>query len=294
MENKRQRFVQRLEHFGKQQRIIPLYRGFPKEFGFHKFNLDVQYNNIKQFSERLFYYGEKSKFFWKEKIKSNFEINDIDNKVFTYIFEKFSEINKIENLECRKKKYIDRNKKSFDFFSNKDNLEIFLKGINNLLDDQKKCLRNYYFRIIHQLGETDYINQSLLVSSSRTEYVAKKFSKGDIIIYFWDFNFDNLPNISGDGIVFFNGKPYKDQKEISVFGAIFPHYIYAFKYKKKYYLNPALEKIDNEDEEAMDMAIIFGFDIDQEGFEKKAEKEIKGNAISRTSDGEVKEIKFHN
>ncbi|GIM61561.1 hypothetical protein CAPN008_16110 [Capnocytophaga canis] len=291
MKNNLEKFKQRLEKFEEQKRIKILHRGISKKDVFDRFNLDTKYNTIKQFKERLYFYGEKSKYFWKQRIKSDFGINDIDEKVFRYIFGKFTEIyDSRESLKKQKKNYVDKNRKKFEFFSKGDNLDVFLNAISDLSDNDKTLLRNYYFRIIHQLGETDYINQSLLVSSSQIEDVAKKFSKGDIIIYFWDFDFNNLPNLSGDGIVFFNGKPYENQVEISVFGAIFPHYIYAFKYEEKYYLNPALEKL--EDEEAMDMAIVFGFNINQDGFQERAKTEIIGNTVE-WDNGEFKEHKIY-
>jgi len=49
-------------------------------------------------------------------------------------------------------------------------------------------IRNYYLRILHQLGESNFKNQSNFVSSSEKRKVARKFSKSEIIINFWDIN----------------------------------------------------------------------------------------------------------
>jgi hypothetical protein len=74
--------------------IILLHRGVSKKFAFEKVSLDIKYNTIEQFAEKLFFFGEKSKYFWNNKINPansqlQFDINDTSDSFFKYIFKEF-------------------------------------------------------------------------------------------------------------------------------------------------------------------------------------------------------------
>ena len=256
-------FLKKLAYYKEKGWIKLLYRGIDEEFAFKLFTLDIECDSISQFAERLFFYGEKSRYFWQQKTGRKFLINDISDSVFDYIFDLFNQIALKNDVKAGTIRYKSLNKSVFFFFLNENNRDVFNKKINLLNTEEKKQYRNYYFRIIHQLGETDYKESSIYFSSSSAERVAKKFSKRGIIANFWDIDFKNFLFIK-KSVPFFNGRPYKTQKEISVFSAIFPHYIYSFKYKDKLYLNPAL--FASQD---MDSMILNGFDIDQANFDKK-------------------------
>ncbi len=43
----------------------------------------------------------------------------------------------------------------------------------------------------------------------------------------------------------FIGVPYPREEEESVFGAIFPHYIYSFQCEGKLYINPNIPDLDD-------------------------------------------------
>jgi len=60
-------FLERLEYFKKIGFIKILKRGVTKKFAFQRVNLDLKYNSMDQFAEKIFYYGEKSKYFWEQK-----------------------------------------------------------------------------------------------------------------------------------------------------------------------------------------------------------------------------------
>ena len=256
-------FLSRLDYFKNEKLIKVLKRGVTKKFAYKRVNLDLKYNSLNQFAEKLFFYGEKSKYFWEQKFGREFSINDIGQDIFKYIFEKFKGISEKENCNHGTKNYLKKNRKAFDYFKDTKNLKSFIKTIDKQDDEIKKQLRNYYFRIIHQLGETDYKKSSLNVSGTTNEETAKIFSNNEIIINFWDYDFNQF-NLQISDIPFFVGKPYKNQKEISVFGVIFPHYIHSFEYNNQYFYNPALFKGTDYDN-----MILGGFDIDQKGFETK-------------------------
>ena len=84
-------FLELLDSFKEDRLIKLLYRGVTKDFAFKCLNLDLKCNTIDQFAEQLFYFGEKSRYFWNERINSskqefNFEINDTSDEFFKYIF----------------------------------------------------------------------------------------------------------------------------------------------------------------------------------------------------------------
>jgi hypothetical protein len=81
--------------------------------------------------------------------------------------------------------------------------------------------------------------------------------------------------------------PYKNQKEISVFSAILPHYIYAFKYKKEMYYNPAIANIKN-----LSAVVYTGFEISQEDFKQRAMSETNYRSYVQTNGVSYKEIKL--
>ena len=194
-------------------------------------------------------------------------LNETSDNVFEYIFELFNQIALKDKVNNGTFNYRKRNKKVFSYYSNSDNLENFLTRTRALNEEQKKQIRNYYFRIIHQLGETNCKDVSLLVSSTIEHKVARKFSKGDIIINFWDFDFCNFP-LGEIDIPKFIGKPYKNQTEISLFAVIFPHYIHSFEYKNRIFYNPALFE-----KKGFDNIILNGFDIDQTDFKSRLNNE---------------------
>lgn len=238
-------------------------RGVTKKFAFNRVNLDLQCNSLNQFAEKLFFYGEKSKYFWEQKLGREFSINDIGQDIFKYIFQKFKEISEKEDCNQVTRTYLKKNKKAFNYFKDAQNIKSFVETIDRQNKETKKHLKNYYFRIIHQLGETDYKKCSLIVSGTTNEEVARRFSNNEIIINFWDFDFNQF-NLQLADIPFFVGKPYKNQEEISVFGVIFPHYIHSFEYNNQFFYNPALFKGTDYDN-----MILGGFEIDQKGFVTK-------------------------
>jgi hypothetical protein len=255
-------FMLRLDFYKKEKIIKKLYRGFSKEFAFPIYNLDLKHLNFIDFAKYLFYFGDKSKYLWEQKNGRNFGINDVSDRVFEYIFDLFKDI--LEKNKTKNKKYIQNNAAQFNFFQNKENKKGFIIEINTLSENKKNELRNFYFRIIHQLGETQIVNESILISTTEKEGETKRFSgKNGIKIYFWDFEFNNIPFTQNINIPIFQGNPYIKQQEISIFGVIFPHYIYAVEDKenKKIIFNPAIEYIKNFDE-----IILSGFDIDQTNF----------------------------
>ncbi|QQR97195.1 MAG: hypothetical protein IPK18_09930 [Sphingobacteriales bacterium] len=250
-----------------------MHRGISKEESFNQLGLDVRYNTLAQFKERLFFYGNKSKYFWNnEFLKSSFEfeINEVSDKMFEFIFNSFKIVYKSPK-NSNTEKYIQKNKVAFEYFSNDEMEKHFLSNIKKLDDTDKIYFRNYYLTILHQLGDLNFANKSLFLSSTTDLVQAHRFSKKDnLIINFWIVN-DNSREINkSTNLPLFAGKPYKQQKETSIFLCILPHYIYSFTYRNKEYFNPHLA-IKNEYD--YDIIIINGIDVNQKNFKNKLRNE---------------------
>lgn len=267
MKNTTDQFKSRLQFYREKGWIKLLHRGINKRFAFNQFNLDITYNTIEQFGELLFYFGEKSKYYWEQKVGKKIGLNDVSMSTFEYIFNCFNEIALRGNPNRGTFNYRKKNRPAFLFFSDKENLHAFTSEILKLRLEDKTQRRNYYLRIIHQLGETSHKKTSLHISTTTELEVARDFSKGDIVIKFWDFDFGRLP-LMAIKVPDFIGKPYKNQKEISLFSVIFPHYIYSFEYSGKLYYNPAIFSGIN-----IDSMILNGFVIDQSKFRLRLQKE---------------------
>ena len=277
------KFLLRLNFHKNRGRIKILKRGVSKDFAFRNFNLDTKFNTIEQFAEMLFYYGEKSKYFWEHELGRDFGLNDVSDTVFSYIFGLLNEIANKEKVNHGTEKYRKRNRANFKYFSVFSNQDDFQARISKHLSEDRRQIRNYYFRIIHQLGETKYKGQSMNISGTGDSHIAEKFSRGEIVINFWDFDF-NAP-LESTYIPKFLGKPYKSQKEISIFGAIFPHYIYSFIHNKKTYFNPAFFGSIN-----LDDTILNGFIIDQSEFKSRIKKETAYEKGINLHQGKFEEI----
>lgn len=264
------KFKERLEFFEKQGIITRLYRGVNIDYLSEK----LKSNDIEELGKRLFFIGEKPNHCWNDKDNYKyFEINQVDTVVFEYIFNSFSKIKNAKYKNINKVKFINNNKTIFNFFVEQNKQE-FINSIKK--QSNKLQIRNYYFSILHQLGDENYTDISFLVSSTLDIEQAKYFSgennrnRKGIIINFWDKK--NIENNFGEGVICFKGKPFKRQKEVSLFGGIFPHYIYSFEYNGKEYFNPALYSLQ-DDIDIIDCTILFsGFDINQNNFTEKVQK----------------------
>jgi hypothetical protein len=281
-------FLELLDSFKKDRLIKLLYRGVTKDFAFNCLNLDLKFNTIDQFAEQLFYFGEKSKYFWNERINAskhdfNFDINDISDDFFKFIFNEFNKLI-LANNKIGTKKYFDKNLKTILFFKQLENCSLFLEKVRLLSQTEKTRLRNYYLRILHQLGESAYKANSQFISSSTNERIAKFREKNEIIINFWDLDFTKQHQFVD--LPMFEGKPYEKQKEISVFTVILPHYIYSFKYKNIIYPNPAIKTTRN-----LELAIFNGLDIKQDSILEKLKKQTNYEKGVETDGYNYKEIK---
>ncbi|WP_418124405.1 hypothetical protein ACNFU2_07020 [Chryseobacterium sp. PTM-20240506] len=275
------KFLAALREFSKSGKIQILHRGLKREDAFKKFNLDTKHNTLEQFGERLFFFGEKSRNFQIGNKNLKVKINDTSTEVFKKIFEIYLTL----ATEYIPADFYNLNKDKFAFFD-VVNQNSFLKNINELSETCKVYLRNYYFLILHQLDYNDFKEISLLLSSSPDELQAANHSigKNGIKINFWQRN-KIKPNCDFKNLPIFIGTPHPEENEESIFGAIFPHYIYSFECEGKIFINPNIPDLDDYD-------VIFyaGFDIDQSDFKEKLKKMTSYQSYLENNNGTLEEI----
>jgi hypothetical protein len=266
--NKNVQFEDLLDKAEKNQLIQRLYRGVDKDTAFKEMGLNVEYNSISQYKDRIFYYGEKAAYFWKRGISSeeDFSVNDISNNVFESIFRKFNFLINKKGKEAETVVYFKKNKHAIQLFENKSNKDMFISIIESLNDKDKFNIRNHYLSILHKLNETYYNQVSHFVSCTINKEKAVEFSNAGIVINLWSINIDKYKN--NTNLPIFIGDPYENEKEQSVFAAVFPHYIISFTYNGKKYYNPAIKKTEN-----LKKVILSGLDIDQWDFLKRRDKD---------------------
>lgn len=282
---RRGNFKRGLELRQKKGLIQLLYRGQSKEMAFRFFNLDPKYNQIEQYKNFIFYYGDKACSFWCDNVK--FDINEISEDVFNLIFDNVFSFLKNKKISKSSEEFYRSNKESILFFQKEMNKNIFLDRIRKLDNYQKFSLRNNYFKLLHQLEIKPYKEMSVFVSASLEKSEAYSFAgKNGIIIYFWSPISSEQNEIFPD-LPFFIGDPIPAEQESSILGAIFPHYIYAFEYKEKIHYNPKIDEISRSEVQSV---IQNGFEINQEDFKQRAKDETNYRSYVQTDGDSYEKI----
>jgi hypothetical protein len=257
--------------------VTPIYRGEDLERLCNKLGISSISSNDPNYTElqyRLFLIGEKSKKYFSEKYFDfnrswTFDINEINDKVCNFIFDSINDSikrNKIVNVQS----FFSRNELFKQYFLDKaNNKKAFCKNLLSLPAEMRLKARNYYLRLLHQIGSINYRDRSNMLSTSRMHSIAKQFANGTesrkgIIIHAWEpvFSRYNL-NLKRHGLPTYTGKPYPRQNEISLMAGILPHYIIGLEIlsEKKMFLNPNM--FSNPSDKNV---FINGFEINQDAF----------------------------
>jgi hypothetical protein len=231
--------------------------------------LRESYDSYKLF-EKLFFVGEKAKFFFKETSSSveNREhlksISDVDDATFKFIFKSLHHIFTSEDIERESKQrelnQFKANEFSFiQFFSDLTNINIFLDAKKSevlKIEENLIRLRDYYLYLLHTYGLE---NVSLFVSTSIKRSVAKQFANNkDTGIIFWYFtpkpthyygvsylSFQEIQATCKDcNLPTYDKCFYPKDGEVSMKGELFPHFILGIEDRldKKFVVNPHIFK----------------------------------------------------
>lgn len=277
-----------------------MYRGDSLKSVCEKLNIDYSniISNIPILLERLFMVGEKGKRYFQNL--DGFEINNTEYYVFDKIMKYFED--SLKNKNPFVAKFFERNKDLKEFFSNRDNKKEFVKIIAKLNNRDKLAVRNYYLILLHQLSAVNYKDKSHFVSTSSNYGIAKSFaeskkSKADrIIIHCWQPVSLERKIAQKYGLPTYKIYPYPYQREITILGGIFPHFIMGIEieHSNKFYPNPNIFKKDITKD-----TFLYGLDIDQSNFDDvisstNYKKMIVSNGLDIWEENTLQMLKFPN
>jgi hypothetical protein len=268
-------FLLRLVKLTTSKAIQPVFRGDNLENLFYRLGFNHGYSdeNLEEFLKRFYMIGQKSKHFFDIEVsvnqnKRNIGIDDVGDHVFEIIFDNIFSVLKSKNSST--KAFFDKNEEFYNFFKLKRGNKInFLKKISELKGDGKLYFKDYYLRLLHQLGSIKYKSHSHFVSTSPFYKIAQGFACNDassqsVIIHTWssiNYRDRKYKNIE---LPKYKGEPYRSQRENSFFAGILPHFIIGLEIieQKKFFINPNIFV-----NEITDDLFFNGLKIDQEEFD---------------------------
>lgn len=242
----------------------------------------IDISNIEESSAKIFMFGAKGEYFWKQRNKL-FK-RPIDINFVTKLFNAFIKVFTMGAKNLRTQKRIDRfrsgNKDFVKFFLDLDNSKFMLRELLLLQNDEfQDTLLEYYFTILHCIGKP-FNCGSIQLSSTTALSTAKRFANKGIIYVAWispdeSFHHSIMGNSYKSEIdeklrqiglpIVKDLSMYPEQKEISFKYGILPHFMLGYIYNGLFVINPHFYKghmnFDDMYEE--------GFDIDQTNFDKE-------------------------
>jgi hypothetical protein len=297
------KLLKSLEVSQENKQLMILYRGEKKASLRRK--LSEPYGTYK-FFERLFYVGEKAKYFFKQcqDSLSNQDylqsVVDVRDQTFEFIFKKLHTIYVDETSPKHPKTFERiqnfRNTQStfVEFFSSSENLDVFLSKLRK--EHNRIQIRDYYLYLIHtySLG-----NISFLVSTSTDIQTAENFALKDeedkrrcVVLYYF------LPEpIHQYGVSFLSNQIahslcnkldlptythgfYPEQDEVAIKGALFPQFILGiFDLENEYFfVNPHIFEKANSN---LNVVVKRGLFIEQSNFDEKIRETGYAGYITR-------------
>lgn len=250
-----------------------------------KFKLTGDELNFHHLSDMLFMIGEKGRGYrksYRDKIKKYklFSITDSSSELFKYIFLKYRDVLSIMNYQVTDK-FKRENVLFTDFFLNKKNEQFFVETIMTFTKGKREIARDFYLKPLHQIGQSGYYNNSVYLSTTPEIKVANYFSNykdssSPVIIVGWigatmknnsfGLTYADKAKTFLDGVKLpvYSGVFFPKQKEVTLRGGMFPHYIlgYILKERMEFNLNPHFFST----EKSFTEIIKNGFDIDQTHF----------------------------
>lgn len=251
---------------------------------------------------RLFYFGEKAKFYFNHNNESLRDrdhlqhINDVSYHTFYFVFRQLyyimNDYSQVKKRFFSKRKqrtvtnFAKNNVELANFFLNGDNLPRFYEAVEKLNVRQKEQVRDYYLYLLHTFGQDGISKLSFFVSSSEDIVQAKKFAlswdqkerKSIVMTYFvpepffqYGLNSSILHNYqsfcSCVGLPPYASTFYPKQKEFAIKGSMFPHFILgAHDLERNYFI--VNYHIFQQPEHLLDSVPTDGLIIGQENFEE--------------------------
>lgn len=318
-QNRFKEIVQTILNVANQERCTVVFRGEKKNRLCQKLNPDGTFNQSKTIN-RLFYFGEKAKSYHRSnqpKLKGRKylkHIGDASEETFKFIFDKFSKIfkdhlrgnfSKNPKPQKRLNTFKSSNRKFFDFFIEPSNIDNFKSGVETFSESCNALMqvRDYYLYLLHTFGKSGISELSFFVSTSTDKAVAEEFalsksnfelSHEGVVFYYWipepliDYACSKVTvkqiqeNMESTSLPFYSSDLYPKQKEVSVKGGLFPHFILGYyDLEKRCFVVNSHVFSQTDDHRVVQM----GFSINQKGFEKAIEETGYSGYIVRYYNG---------
>ena len=215
--------------------------------------------DIEKFANIIFNIGLKSIYYTNDgSNKKLFCLNDCSEELFNSIFDKlndklcnrkFAALGTIEKVSS----FLNSNEDFYSYFKTEENREDFLSKTDNLDEEKKIKIKDYYLSLIHIIGRSMSGNNSYMISTSTKIKVAEKFKKDGIMIVSWipiterrnliiKYNEVNKLNkeIEKMELPYYVTPPYIEQKEICVKCGLLPQYIIGYSLDDSFIVNKHL------------------------------------------------------
>jgi hypothetical protein len=156
------------------------------------------------------------------------------------------------------------------FFSNNNNLEVFINRLNSLSGQNRIIIRDYYLALLHHISKSEYYSSSFLLSTTTNFLQSQKFAwKGEtegsnnpVVLFGWiPKNYEGILNVPDSriltrkidmnalGLPVYEKSFFPIQEEITLKGGLLPHYLlgYLHNYQASdvFEINPALFQVDD-------------------------------------------------
>lgn len=231
---------------------------------------------LNKLGRSTFFIGEKaSSYSYKsDEVSFPIDINNVHDDIFKDIFNEFKHL-----VNSRKAINNSFDNNFLNYFITFNEIQ-FVESIDKMDDEQKKLIKFYYLWLLHTIGDTAYKKYSHFVSTSKNYEIANKFGHREMVYCGWiprpikdravylGSIVQSIDLIKSVGLPFYSDEPYPSEQEVSVLGAIFPHYILGIYHLplKKFLINSYLlegETMDLINSGFSDAIISFGVKIDQ-------------------------------
>lgn len=296
------RLLDFLAHAYERSQLTIVYRGEKKLRLHRKLFRSKHHPATSNLFFRLFYFGEKAKFYFNHNNKSLRKrdylrhINDVSPQTFQFIFKQLYYI--INNYSqatrgyFKEKKqrtvtnFVKNNVELAKFFLNRENLPRFIEAVDGLNVREKEQVRDYYLYLLHTFGRDGISRLSFFVSSSQKMAEAKEFAlswnrrkrESIVIAYFvpeplFEHGLNSSILHNYQSFCSFVGLPpyattfYPKQKEFAIKGSMFPHFILGVHdlERNDFVVNP---HVFQQPEHLLGSVPTDGLIIDQENFEE--------------------------
>ena len=302
--------------------IMIVYRGEKKAHLKKKLASSGQNIDYGQLLNRLFYFGDKAKFYFSQKrVPTQGStpqcISDTSSATFEFIFRKLSLIvtKSIENPSSERIQKIDEfcqnatHKAFVSYFRDEANLPDFLHRNADSSDSSRaERVRDYYLFLLHNFGGGGIAEMSFFVSTSVNPETAMSFAgskhqkSGKSVVFvhmipqpFYKHGIGALEvkcvtrDFRYRGIPIYDREFYPEQEEFSVKGALFPNFmlgLYDLELQK-FVVNPHM--FGNLDQ-SINGILFRGIPIDQDDFHESIRNTGYYGYVSRSWHGKYSDV----